>query len=82
MPRTVGSWGAQSEAGKQIGESKTSRGSLITHDILVRFTDSGMRWDPWKPFKHRRDVVQFTLSRAALVAAGRKDWGEWDQGAG
>ena len=29
-----------------------------------------------KHFERRRDVVQLTLSRAALVAVVRKDWGE------
>lgn len=29
-----------------------------------------------KHFEQRRDVVQLTLSRAALVAVVRKDWGE------
>lgn len=33
-----------------------------------------------KQFQQRTEVVQLTFSRAALVAVGRKDWGDMGTG--
>lgn len=39
-----------------------------------------MRRQPVKRFEQRREVFQLTFNRAALVAVGRKDWGDVQAG--